>query len=186
MSINIPSKKTIDDTKPKFALLPDDHYKCVIKEIKEEVQNKFGTIDEQEDVVKVRLEIISLKNGDKAFDDDGKPAEKRLLFFDVRPDSIGFMQDGTPSKTRQLIAYSTDQDIFEELQLESWHSLEGKTIIADVVQYMNKKNVKANKVAKLLPNRKSFEEVIKGPQEIEIQQPTQLEDGEIDPKSIPF
>lgn len=175
--INLPSKKVLDEQKPEYALLPVDYYKLKVEKVELKMQDKYQS-EEQEEVINVMFDVVSLKSGDKAFDIDGKEAKGRKVFGTFRTESIGFQQDGTPSKTRQLIAYATEQDVFEEINLSDWQDLVGKEVIAELVEHTSKKGVKSNKIEKFL------KPLIKTGEEIPII--NDLPKEEIDVQDIPY
>lgn len=158
----VPSKREIDESMPEFSLLPQDDYRLVITEVKEDREQKFqpkkkknGEPEEtMEDVVNITFEILSLKDGSPAGDIEGKSAAGRKVWFKARPNSVGFMTDGTPAKTRCLIAFLTDSDIFEELNYNSWNDFMEEEINAEIIIYVNQKGVKRNKIGRFLPNKK--------------------------------
>jgi len=148
------------DKETKFPLLTHDDYNLVIAEITMETQNKYMAkpdektgITPQEKIVKVVFEVLSYKDGSIAYNEDKEDAKGAKVFFTGRPESMGFMKDGTPSKTRCLIAYSTGQDVNGELELESWESLIGKTIFAEIGLHTTGKGQKRNKVLRLISPR---------------------------------
>lgn len=155
--MKFPSKKQLDDEKPTFALLTPEDYHLVITKVELATQNKYkakakedGSMP-QEEVVKIQFQVLSYKDGATAYDENGDDATDRIVFFTGRPDSMGYMTDGTPSKTRCLIAYATDQDIDEELEIPSWDSLLGKKIFAQIIQKPNQAGENKNRIVRLLP-----------------------------------
>lgn len=143
------SKKTLDERKPEYALLPVEDYLLKIIKVEEKTQEKYQST-EQEDVIDVQLEVISYRDGETAFDAERKPSKGRKLFFTGRPDSMGFQRDGTASKTRALVAYATGQDILGEIELEAWEQLLGHEINAEVIQKPNQKGVIQNRIARFI------------------------------------
>lgn len=154
--ITFPSKKTLDEQKPKYTLLPQDDYTLKITEVKEEKQKKYQS-EEFEIVESITFEILSLKDGSTPTDEKGKTVIGRKVFFKARPTSTGFMQDGTPSKTRQLVAYTTNQDILEDIELNSWQDLKNEIVNAEIIQYLNQKGEKGNKISRFLPIKKKVQ-----------------------------
>ena len=150
--MKFPSKKTLDEQKQEFTLLPADDYKLKIVEVKEEKQNKYQS-EEIEDIVNITLDVISFKDGETAKDIEDEDATGRKIFFTARPESIGFQSDGTPAKTRCLVAYTTGQDIFDELVLDKWEDIVGKEITAEIIQKQNLKGEKKNRIARFLSPR---------------------------------
>lgn len=146
----IPSKKQIDENKPKYPLLPQEDYTLKIANLEEKTEENYNK-NGQEDVVDITFEIVSLKDGSQPVDVEGEVAIGRKLWFKARPNSIGFMRDGTPAKTRQLIACLTNQDIFEEMEMGSWADFDGMNINAEVIQYIDDKGVKRNRISRFLP-----------------------------------
>ena len=152
--MNFPSKKQLDEEKPTFALLQEEDYVLKIVELKEETQTKYQS-SEQEDVINITFGIISYKDGTEAKDTDGGDTKDRKVFFTGRPDSMGFMRDGTPAKLRALVAIVTGQDVFGELELDAWQQLLGKEVSAQIIQYIPEgKTEKKNKIARFIPPRK--------------------------------
>ncbi len=150
--LNIPSKKKLDESRSKFPLLPQDDYLLEIAELKEEMQENYDKTGEEE-AINITFNIVCLKDGSKAVDIEGNLANNRKIWCTIRPNSLGFMQDGTPSKTRAIIAYATGQDIFEDMILEDWQSLSGKTIAAEIIQYLDKQGNKRNKIGRFIAPR---------------------------------
>lgn len=181
----LPTKKELDDAKPKFPLLPTDDYILRVEEIKPVEKTKYKS-NERHTVMAVSFKIVSLRDGSIAVDETGERVhEKRRLFFDASPENVGFTKEGTASKTRQFICYMLDADIFDEKLTYEWDEFVGKNISARVIIYMTEKGVKANKISEFLPNRKkSFAEQVKT-DDIPIIEENQGTE-EIDPKEIPF
>ena len=182
MSIQIPSKKTLDSNKLKFPLLPQDDYLLKIVELKEEMQENYDKTGEEE-IVNITFNIVSLKDGSEALDIEGGKTDKRKIWFTARPENIGFKGDGTPSKTRAFISYATGQDIFEDMILSDWQSLAGKTIAAEIIQYLDKQGNKKNKIGRFLAPR------VRGGVKVEAGEiPVIKEEGEedINPDDIPL
>jgi hypothetical protein len=148
--IKFPSKKQLDEQRQEFPLLLQEDYLLKIDELKEEEQENYDKTD-MEDVINITLKVISLKDGSPAKDIEGNSAVGRKIFFTARPNNMGFMKDGTPSKTRSLIANITHQDIFEEMELSDWQSLKDEMVNAEIIQYINQKGVKRNKIGRFLP-----------------------------------
>lgn len=151
--MKFPSKKKLEESRQNFPLLSEDDYCLKIKEIKEERQKKYQS-EEMEDVLNIVFEIISYMDGSEMKDEEDNVVKDRLMFFTARPNSIGFKKDGTPAITRAFIAYSTDQDIFEELEIDKWEDLLGKEINAEIIHYVNQKNEKKNKIGRFISPRK--------------------------------
>jgi hypothetical protein len=192
--MKIPSKEQLDNEKPKFSLLPQDDYRLRISEVRKETQKKYQST-ETEIVYNIIFDVISLKDGSTASDVDGKALVNRKVFFTARPESIGFRKDGTPSKTRQLLAYATDQDVLEEIEVDSWESLEGKLVNAEIIQYVKDNKEKSNKIGRFLPvkNRKKVEEEIPvveesstNEEDSSFENNSSQEEDEIDVKDIPL
>jgi len=166
--MKIQSKKELDE-ETSYTLLPHEDYKINIVEVKEDRQPKYKAVPdengvvEQEDIVNVSFEIISYKDGGEAKDEEDEPAKGRKVFFTGRPKSMGYMRDGTPAKTRCLVAYATEQDVDEEMVLDSWQDLVGKTIYAEIIQKENTKGKTTNRIARfVLPPRKNTAEMPEG------------------------
>ena len=162
--MKIPSKKELDE-QTQFVLLPHEDYKLGITKVKEDTQDKYNKpLDEdnlviQEEVINVELEVLCYKDGGESKDEEDNPSKGRKVFFTGRPNSMGFMKDGTPAKTRCLVAYSTGQDVSEEMELEKWSQLIGKTIYAEIIQKENQKGQTVNRIARfVLPPRKDKED----------------------------
>jgi len=154
MAITFKSKKQINEDRPKLSLLVHDDYELIITEVLEKEQPKFNKPDEIEEVISVQLEIVAFKDGEKAQDVDGGDATGRRVFFTGRPSSMGFTQAGVASITRQLVAHATNQPIDEELYLDDWQDLVGKTIFAEIIQYDNSKGERRNKISRFLPSKR--------------------------------
>jgi hypothetical protein len=150
------SKKELDEEQ-KFPLLPQDDYELIVVKMTHAVRDKYmakpdkeGKIPSEE-IANVILEVVACKDGSSPQDEEGENAAGRKVFFTIRKDSMGFMRDGTPSKTRCFIAFATGQDVLEEINLENWEDLIGKTIYAEIVQYQNQKGQTRNKISRILP-----------------------------------
>jgi len=155
--IKIPSKKQLDEERPKFSLLPHDDYELVIVDLKRGERSKYlakpdkdGNVP-KEKIIDFTFEIASFKDGTPAKDVEGNDATGRKVFFTGRPESMGFMSDGTPSKTRSLVAYALGQDVEGEIEFEEWEQLLGKTVYAEIVQYTTQRGEKKNKIARFIP-----------------------------------
>ena len=175
------SKKMLDENKPKFPLLPQDDYILKVEKIEFVMQKKYES-NEEEKAVNITFDIVSFRDGEPAKDVDGGDTSKRKMFLTSRYDEennigLGFMTDGTPSKLRQFIAYTTGQDVLEDLVWE-WEDLKGKTVIAEITQYLNQKGEKSNKISRFIHQRKKGKVADDG---IPV-----VEDGEVDIKDIPF
>lgn len=144
------SKKTLDEERPTFALLPNDDYELIITDCKPNERPKYMKPDQIEQIVDFTLEVIGTRDGTTARDIEEKDASGRKVFFTARPENIGFQRDGTPSKTRTLVAYAFGKDVNDEFEIEAWEQLLGKTIFAEIVQYTNAKGNKRNKISRLL------------------------------------
>ncbi|MCD5384861.1 MAG: hypothetical protein LRZ94_00915 [Candidatus Pacebacteria bacterium] len=177
--LKFPSKKTIDEQRPEFALLPQDDYELKIIDVLPDQQNQYmakpdpktGKIPQVE-VMNFTFEVVAFKDGSQAVDVDGKDATGRKVFFTGRQNkdgewTMGFQNDGTASKLRQLVCYATNQDIEEEVELEAWEQLLGKTIYAEIVKYTTQKGDVRNKIGRFLPAKKEREK-IKKEEEIDI------------------
>lgn len=187
------SKKEFDE-QTQFAILTADDYELVIAEIKEEKQDKYMAkpdpetgVKPQEDILRVVLEIVGFKDGSPALDEEGGEAKGRKLFFTGRPKSMGWQRDGTPSKTRCLLAFATGQNINEKLELSNWQELIGQTIFAEILQGTNTKGKKINKISRIITPRK-----IRGEENVKKEIPTgeppteeiPQEDEEINPENV--
>lgn len=147
--MKFPSKKELDETKQEFPLLPAEDYRLEVVKLEMKTQEKYQS-KEEEEVINVTLEVVSYKDGEVAHDVDGKEAKGRRVFFTARPDSIGFQNDGTPSKTRALVAFATGQDVYGEIDLESWEFLLGKRVDAEIIQKENTKGVVQNRISRFI------------------------------------
>jgi len=169
--MKFPSKKQIEEEVTQFSLLPADDYEIIISEIKEEIQNKYLAkpdeqgVTPQEQVLRCIFSVVGFKDGTPAKDDDGNNAKERKLFFTGRPESIGFQLSGVPAKTRCLIAYATGQKIDDELVLDNWQDLVGKTLFVEVMQGKNTKGKDINKVSRIIPPRVNRENTSETPQD---------------------
>lgn len=154
--MQFPSKQQLDSSKKTFTILPHDDYELVISKIEPKTQQKYQKPDETEDVVNMTLEVQALRDGSEPFDIKGESAVDRKVFFTLRPNSLGYKQDGTPSKSRELLAYSTGQDIDSELGIENWEVLLGKTVYAEVGKKQNSKGEDKNIILRfLLPPKRT-------------------------------
>lgn len=156
----LPTKKQLDDAKPKFPLLPSEDYILRLETI-EPVQKPNWNNTEEIDVMACQFSVVSLKDGSVATDEEGgRVHEKRRVFFDADESYVGFTKEGLPSKTRQFICYMIDEDPFSEEPLSyEWNDFKGKTITARIVIYLTKQGKKANKIIEFLPPRKkTFQE----------------------------
>lgn len=156
--MKIPSKKEIDENRGKdFPLIPHEEYKLVITEAKETQQPKYDNQEMLEDVVNITFTVEGYKTGtDAPVDADGEVLVNRKVWFNARPNSMGFQQDGTPAKTRCLVYYALGQtDLLEELEFEDWQDLVGKTVYAEISQKANQKGKQVNFISRfVLPPRK--------------------------------
>ena len=144
------SKEDWDANKGEFALLPTDDYKLEVVKVEEKSQNKYMS-EEMEDVVNVTLEVISFKDGGEVLDSNGAPVGEKLVFFTIRPKSMGWMRDGTPSKSRAFVAQAIGVGTDESLSLDSWEDLLGKIVYAEIVEYEKKSGGgKANKISRIV------------------------------------
>lgn len=158
----LPSKRTLDEQKPKFPLLPADDYTLKVESLEPHTQMNFDQTEEIE-VVKAVFSIVSLKDGSVATDETGqKLHEKRRIMRDFDENRMGFTGDGIPSLTRQFVSYMLGVDPFAEdndYNFE-WSQFVGKTIGARVVKYIIKKGKNTgqfgNKIDAFLPERKSL------------------------------
>jgi hypothetical protein len=149
--------KTQYDEEQKFSLLSQDDYELIVMEMEHAIKEKYmakpdkeGKIPSEE-IANVILEVVACKDGSSPQDEEGENAAGRKVFFTLRKDSMGFMRDGTPSKTRCFIAFATGQDVLEEIELNAWEDLIGKTIYAEIIQYQNQKGQTRNKISRILP-----------------------------------
>lgn len=173
--MRFPSKKELDEQRPQFPLLIVEDYELIITELEETFQNKYmakpdkdGNIP-QEPVINVQLEVVAFKDGEIPLDDENEDARGRKVFFNGRPESMGFRMDGTPSKTRCLVAYSTEQDINGKLDLDNWQNLVGKTIYASITKKENQKGQMKNRIERfVLPPRGKKTEEVKPPKTEEV------------------
>ena len=186
--MEFPSHKEFDE-QTQFALLPADDYELIITEIKEDKQDKYMAKPDketgekpQEDVLKVTLGVIGFKDGAKATDESGEDATGKKIFFTGRPASMGWQVDGTPSKTRCILAYATGQGIDDKLNIEDWQDLVGKTVFAEIIQKANQKGKKGNRISRFITPRKIREEP-KTEEKIETEE---LPEDDINPKDLPF
>lgn len=148
----IPSKKQLDEQKKDFSLILQDDYILEIESLKETQQENYNKTG-MEDIVNITFNILSLKDGNVVKDINGDVVKNRKIFFTARPNNVGFMKDGTPSKTRSLISYITHQDIFEEMIFDNWNDLVGELVNAEIIQYINGKGEKKNKIGRFLPTK---------------------------------
>lgn len=195
--MEFPSKKEFNEN-TQFALLPSDDYELIIVELKEEKQDKYMAKPDketgekpQEDVLKVKLEVVGFKDGAKATDEAGEDATGKNVFFTGRPASMGWQQDGTPSKTRCILAYATGQGIDDKLNIEDWQDLVGKTVFAEIIQKANQKGKKTNRISRFITPRKIREES-KSKKDDEVitevanGKDTSKSENEIKPEDIPY
>ena len=152
------SKTDLD--KGRFALLVHDDYELVVDEVKEDMQEKYGGVKDKEgnpimeQIVNIVFKVMGFRGGvGICTDEEGKDAVGRKVFFTARPASCGFMRDGTPSKTRTLVAYALGQDVSGEIVFDDWLELQGRTLYAEVIQKETPKG-KRNAISRfLLPPR---------------------------------
>ena len=146
MKITIPNKEETENKE--FSTLPEDDYILEVEEVKEERQPKYQQ-DGEEDVLNIRFNVLGLRDGGKLVDDNDEPAENRKLFFTARLESMGFQQDGTPSKTRQLLCYVTKTDINDGLEMDA-QDLVGKKVIGQVIKKKNTKGIMTNRIVRFI------------------------------------
>ncbi len=148
--IKIPTKEETETEG--FITLPEDDYLLEIEEAEEKNQKKYQSED-MEDVLNVRFKVKGLRDDGKLVDDEGEDATGRKLFFTGRLESLGFQQDGTPSKTRQLLCFAMGSDINEGPELEA-SDLIGKKLYGQVIKKMNTKGVMTNRIVRFIPIKK--------------------------------
>ena len=154
------SKEQLDEER-QGVLLPAGDYELLITDFKEDTQDKYmAKADEEgmipkENIVRFTFEIRGTRDGDPALSRDGEDATGKKLIFTARPDSMGFMRDGTPAKSRQLVANALGKEVNEEFEFE-WEDLIGKTIYAEVVEHKTQRGTDTNKIVRFLrpPKRK--------------------------------
>ncbi len=161
----IPSKRELDQ-RNEFTLLPDDDYKLVVENVEEKIEiNKFyvepvegekakKNQKKEIQVVNITFNILSLKDGSPATDIKGGNAYGRKMWFKAKPEAVGFMADGTPSKTRCLIAYLTGSDIYGEVSYNSWKDFIGEEINAEIMQRPVGTDKKINVITRFLPPKR--------------------------------
>lgn len=148
--------RTTLDTERSFSLLKQDDYELIIDEVKPTTQSKYNAkpdkngVIPQEDIVNVKLKVLSCKDGSEPTDEEGKDAVGRIVFFTARPGSSGFMKDGTPSKTRSFVAYALNKSVDDDIEFGDWEELLGKTLYAEVIQKVNTKGVKKNVISRFV------------------------------------
>ena len=151
------SKQQLDE-ETHFALLLQDDYELIITKVEPDTRDKYqakpdkdGKIP-QEEIVNITLEVIGFKDGKPTTDEEGGDAGGRNVFFTFRPQAMGYSEGGTiPSKSRSFLAFATGQEVDNELELENYEALVGKTIYAEIVQYTNSRGKKRNKISRILP-----------------------------------
>jgi len=153
------SKSVIESERKSFTPLVADDYELIVVKVEPGQQAKFNATPDEtgkipmENIINIQLEVVAFKDGDPAVDMAGAPAHGRKLFFTCRPESMGFLKDGSPSKSRALVAYATGQSVEDDLNLGSWNDLIGKTVYAEVIAHTSQKGNKGNKIARFLPKR---------------------------------
>jgi len=197
------SKEQLDEEQ-KFSLLLQDDYELIVTNLEPAIRDKYmakadkdGKIP-QEEIINVTLEVVACKDGSAVVDEEGKEAQGRKVFFTIRPESMGFKREGTPSKSRSFVAFATGQDVNGALDLADWNDLIGKTLYAEVVQYKNQKGQIRNKIERFVnPPKKGKKSTKKNPsmeEEVEeikeedipiIGGKAESEEG-VDVKDIPF
>jgi len=150
------SKKSLDEER-NYSLLPQDDYELIISKVEPDIQPKFNAKPDkktgeipQEEIVNIILEVMNCKDGSDPIDEEGKDARGRKVFFTARPGSSGFMKDGTPSKTRSLVAYALGKDVEEDLEFENWENLLEKVVYAEIIQKTNTKGFKKNVISRFV------------------------------------
>lgn len=190
---SLPSKKQIEESKPKFPLIPQEDYILKIESLEPNIDWNWDHTEEVEKI-KATFSIVSLKDGTLALDEVGKPLhEKRRMIRDFEESRMGFTQEGIPSLTRQFVAYMLGVNPFaedESFDFE-WKQFVGKTIGAKIVQYMVKKGKNAGSIANkidsfLPPKKKSFAEQIDEPVANNSTEDIPVIEDDIDVKDIPF
>ena len=185
--ITFKSKEQMDKEKKAFTPLIPEDYELKVSKVEPSVQQKYqATPDENgqiptENILNIVFDIIGFKDGEPAIDAEGKPVVGRKLFFTGRPDSMGFLKDGTASKTRALVAYATDQEVNGDIHLDSWDELLGKTVYAEVIDHISQKGNKGNKIARFIAKRKRPRA-----SSIPVIENEKYDDGNIDVTTIPF
>jgi hypothetical protein len=147
------SKKELD-SKKNYTLYPADEYKLRVIEIKEDTQKKYQS-EELEEIVNIKLEIVSFRDGASARDNKGQDLKGLTIYFTARPSSVGFTKAGIPSKTRQLVAYTLGMgDITDEINFEAWEQLLGKEVDAKIIVKQNTKGQDVNRIEMFFPKRR--------------------------------
>lgn len=202
----IPSKRELDERND-FPLLPQDDYRLVVENVEPRREiNKFyvepvegekpkKNQKREIEIVNITFNIVSLKDGSPAYDVKGNSTSARKMWFKAKPEAIGFMADGTPSKTRCLIAYLTNADIYGELRYNDWKDFIGEEINAEIMQKPIGIDKKINVITRFLPPKRIqpikantddipvIEETGDGGYNGEVKFP---KDEEIDIKDVPF
>lgn len=152
--MKIPSKDELQankGTRLGFTPLPHAEYLLEIESVEEKTSRAYGSNTEEEDVLFITFNVVSLRDGRPAKDEKGAPAEGRKTFLTVNPKRTGFMQGGSPSKLRSLVAYALNVNVNHEIELDSWQDLVGKEILAEIGQYQGLDNTTKNKIFRFIP-----------------------------------
>ena len=154
------SKEVLDKERKSFVPLLSEDYELIVTKIEPAVQQKYNAVPDEtgkvptENILNIQFEVIAFKDGDPAVDINGAPAHGRKIFFTGRPDSMGFMKDGSPSKLRALVSYATGQDVNGDITLGNWNELVGKTVFAEIVEHTSQKGNKGNKISRFIQKRR--------------------------------
>jgi hypothetical protein len=126
-------------------LLPhDEEYIGFIGDVQLRDQADFNNPTVMVERINVNMLVLSTKDGQPVIDSNGKAVEPMSLMltrWGINPSSTGFQKDGTASLFRQLIAYSTGQNVVSELHLNSLEDLKDKFIAFQVIQKKDSKGV---------------------------------------------
>jgi hypothetical protein len=179
MTIKIPSKQELDEQGTEYTTLPADDYLVKIEDIEEATQPKYKDPSKTENVLKVKLKVIETRDGEPAKDDEKEDATGRLFFFTANIESLGFQKDGTASKARQFLCYSTGNEIEATVEIDDVKNLLGKNVYARVIKKENQKGVMQNRVVGFAPVKGSNKKQSSKQEEIPV-----IDDDDIDVRNL--
>lgn len=118
-----------------YPVLAEDEYLATILgiEIKKDVLNRFAKEGEPavHDMLIVKMETNSFANGDDLVDEDGEELDQPVRFQAMLdPKKVGMVPQ--PSKTRKFMAAALGQPVGQQIKIDSWDELIGKTLIASL------------------------------------------------------
>ncbi|MFW6173573.1 MAG: hypothetical protein ACOC5T_07505 [Elusimicrobiota bacterium] len=184
MPIEIPTKKEWEENQEdgEFAPLKRGEYLAKITKVEEDEQEAYNDPSTLEKVLNVRFEVEETRDGEQPTDEEGEDAEGKYVFFTANLESLGFQQDGTPSKARQFLCHSTNSDIEnDKLVIQDEEKLIGRKVYIDVVTKQSKSGNRYNKVSRIKPYKDNPDFESESSEDIPV-----VEEDDIDTDDIPY